>query len=629
MMSAIRNTMSPRRPRRATIAAAAAAAVALLAGASPAAAGRTPPASTARWAQAMRQLRVPGKGCFTAAYPILQWRQTQCTTAPHRPFTPAPHRAYTPALGDRPQTVGGGGAGADYVAEVSGSLFNATGGFSGISPGATESEQEGPPPIPPVPNVFSLQLNSEPFKTTLCKPSPPIGSKCLGWEQFVYTTNPSLVFIQDWLLNYNLAVCPPDWTPFGTGCYMNSAAVPAPALTAQDLPTVTLTGTASLVNDQVVLTSLSGGATAVSANDTLGLSGHWTGVEWGVFGDGGGAEALFSPGTTLTADTVVNNGGAPWSCGFKGWTGETNNLTLAPDPVIAVPRFFSTQTNGPTSGPPGCATAAGAGGTHLKTFGNLLYSFEAAGDFELATTGPGFTVEDRQVPDTPAWPNAAITQAAGARVGTSDVAVCTAPTRLMINNRQVPLADGGHLNLPGGSKVSLTGNTYLIQDATGDSLTAAVNTGTPNWIDTSVGLARWPETVHGLLANAGTNPNALQARNGTVLTAPFNFSQFYNTYGNSWRIPATQSLLSACGTKVATGNPTNVLYTGNLPPKVAITARAACVAAGVTAAPLLDACTVDTAVLGTSAIAAYQGLPANLTWGKITPPAANTHTPPG
>ena len=135
-----------------------------------------------------------------------------------------------------------------------------------------------------------------------------------------------------------------------------------------------------------------------------------------------------------------------------------------------------------------------------------------------------------------------------------------------------------------------------------------------------------PEPVHGLLANAGTNPHALQARNGTVLTAPFNFSQFYNTYGNSWRIPATQSLLSACGTKTPTSNPTNVLYAGNLPPKLATTARAACVAAGVTAAPLLDACTVDTAVLGQGAISAYRNLPANVTWGKITPPAASTHT---
>jgi hypothetical protein len=600
-----------------------------------AAAGNTPPpASTAQWQKAVQQLRTPGKGCFTASYPMLQWHRTRCTTAPHRPYAPAPSHRFLPASGPGPQTAGG--AGGDYEAAFPASLAaTVTGSFDSITPGATEGQPDGHGQL--AANTFSLQLNTEPFTTPICQLSPN-PSSCQGWQQFVYSTIQNGIFIQDWLVNYDL-FCPPGWTtyvppsnPAIMDCYMNSTATqwPGPALTVQDLTSVHLTGVADLSFDTVTLTTASGQASASTTGDTLGLWDNWTGAEWGIYGESNGAVAIFSPATTLTARTTVN-GTAPPTCVFQqqSFTAETNNLNLVPAPAIggtpASPTLVTTQTIFP-SGLPGCATAAGAGGTHLKTFGNLLYSFEAAGDFELATTGPHFTVEDRQVPDTPAWPNAAITQAAGARVGTTDVAVCTAPTRLMINNQQVPLADGGHLTLPGGSKVSRTGTTYLIQDKGGDSLTAAVNPGTPGWIDTSVGLGRWPETVHGLLANAGTNPHAVQARGGAVLTAPFNFSQFYNTYGNSWRIPATQSLLSACGTKVPTSNPTNVFYAGNLPPKLATTARAACVAAGVTAAPLLDACTVDTAVLGTSAITAYQGLPANVTWGKITPPAASTHT---
>jgi hypothetical protein len=531
------------------------------------------------------------------------------------------------------------GNGTDYAAEFpAGPLTTVTGAFDSISPTLENGQVNGQGPF--LPNTFSLQLNTKPFTTAACNPSPA-GSGCQGWQQFVYSTSFNGIFIQDWLVNYDL-FCPPGWNtyvpptdPATMDCWMNSAAtqLSGPALTVADLTSVHLTGFAQLSFDTVTLTTASGQASAASTGDTLGLLNNWTGAEWGIYGDGGGGQAIFSPGvTTLKARTTVNNGTlkAP-ACVSEGWTGETNNLSLAPAPTFGTPvspTLVTTQTNNGLllSGPPSCATAAGAGGTHLKTFGNLLYSFEAAGDFELATTGPHFTVEDRQVPDTPAWPNAAITQAVGAQVGTSQVAVCTAPTRLMINHRQVSLADGGHLSLPGGSKVSRTGTTYLILDKAGDSVTAAVNPGTPGWIGTSVGLGRWPEPVHGLLANAGTNPNALQARGGAVLTAPFNFSQFYNTYGNSWRIPATQSLLSACGTKTPTSNPANVLYTGNLPPKLATTARAACVAAGVHAPGLLDACTVDTAVLGTNAIRPYQGLPANVTWGKITPPATSTHT---
>ncbi len=593
-----------------------------------AAGGTPPPVSTAKWQQAVQGLRVPGKGCFTASYPMVQWRRTQCKAAPHVPYAPAP--------GYRSQAVGHGtgytvGNGTDYSAEVSGSLSSVMGSFDSITPGATETGSFNGGPS--APNTFSLQLNTNTFTSTACAGSPNPG--CQGWEQFIYSTHFNMVLIEFTMLNYD-ATCPSGWFLSGTACVINTfgTGLSSP-LTVAELPGVTLTGSASPGgNDTVVLTNPSSGtAIAMNADDLLGLANNWTDVEWGIFGESGppGNAADFSPGTTLAARTTTHNGTrlAP-SCVMEGFTAETNNLNLAPTPMIGTqgsPTLISTQTNGPTSGAPACATARGIRDTHLRTFRNLFYDFQASGDFELATTGPGFIVENRQISSAPMWPNAAVNQAVAARVGKSDVAVCTTPTRLVINKKEVGLANGGHINLPGGGKVSLNGNAYLIQDAAGDSVTAAVNNGSPDWINASVGLGRWPETVQGLLANAGTDVEAVQARSGTVLTAPFAFKEFYGLYGNSWRVPASQSLLSACGTKVASGNPQNVFYPNDLPPKIASAARAACLAAKVRAAPLLDACTVDVAVLGRKApFSIYRTMPTDITWGKITPPTANRHT---
>jgi len=390
---------------------------------------------------------------------------------------------------------------------------------------------------------------------------------------------------------------------------------------------VTLTGTATTGgNDTVVMTTGSGQATATSVNSDsmLNLANAWKGVEFTVVGDCCLTQANFSAGTTLKVKTTVHNGTkiAP-SCVVEGFTGETNNLNLVGTPAIGTqgsPAIVSEQTSNPGTAA-SCATAAGIGDTHLTTFRNLLYDFQASGDFELATTGPHFIVQARQVSGAPTWPNAAVNQAVATRIGTSDVAVCLAPTRLVINSRTVNLANGVQRNLPDGGDVSRYGNVYLIRGQSGDSVRAEVNPGNPSWINVSVGLGRSPATVHGLLANAGNNVNAIQSRGGTVLTAPFAFNEFYHLYGDSWRVPANQSLLSACGGKVASGDPQKLLYSSDLNPELYKTAHAVCVGAGVKAAPLLDACTVDVAVLRNKAAArVYLSVPTDVTWGKITLP---------
>ena len=575
-----------------------------------------------KWQHAMDKLRVPGKGCFKAAFPKVEWLKTACKKAPRH--------AYPPAHGHRPQIVGNGN---DYAAEVTSNFINSvTGSFDSVSAGATETGQKNGGG-PQVANIFSLQLNSKPFTSPACAPSP--NPACQGWQQFVYSATYNVVFMQYWLLRYD-TTCPAGWITFPvsghTDCYSNSPAgtLSGGPLTVGGLAGTRLTGSAHNPGlDSVFMTTASGFGMAVGAGTVLHLADHWKGVEWAIVGDCCGTQANFSAGTSIRLRTTVHNGttNAPL-CVMEGFTGETNNLNLAGTPAIGVqaaPTMISNQTFAPGSA--GCAAAAGLGDTHLTTFRHLLYDFQASGDFEIATTGPHFIVQTRQVSGAPSWPNAAVNEAVATRIGKSTVAVCVSPNvagppvHLVVNSKAVSLASGSQLNLADGGDVSLHGNVFLIRSANGDSVTAQVNSGSPDYINVGVGLGRWPEKVRGLLTNAGRNPHAIESRGGTVLTAPFPFDKFYHLYGDSWRVAPKDSLLSVCGEKVASGDPQDVFYASNLDPKLARSARDVCLGAKVKAAPLLDACTVDVAVLGTKAAATvYRTVSTHVIWGKITLP---------
>ena len=88
-------------------------------------------------------------------------------------------------------------------------------------------------------------------------------------------------------------------------------------------------------------------------------------------------------------------------------------------------------------------------------------------------------------------------------------------------------------------------------------------------------------------------------RDGTLLHQPVSFTDLYR-FGDSWRVPSEESLLSQlCGdTKIERANPKKPFYANDLNPKVYERARKICTAAGVKEEALLDACTLDTAVLG-------------------------------
>ena len=143
------------------------------------------------------------------------------------------------------------------------------------------------------------------------------------------------------------------------------------------------------------------------------------------------------------------------------------------------------------------------------------------------------------------------------------------------------------------------GNVYDIVDADGNSVRATLNSyGGATWIDVSVGLGKWPSTVKGLIANVNGNLNQIATRDNFVLTNPFNFDELYHRFADSWRVTGEASMLSACSARVEAGAPTRTFYATDLAEGVREKARAVCTAAGVKQGALLDACTLDVAVIG-------------------------------
>ena len=141
---------------------------------------------------------------------------------------------------------------------------------------------------------------------------------------------------------------------------------------------------------------------------------------------------------------------------------------------------------------------------------------------------------------------------------------------------------------------------YELTSESGDSVRAEVN---PTWINVYVGLGHWPSAVQGLIANAKGNVNQIETRDHFVLTKAFNFEDLYHRFADSWRVPAEASMLSACGREVERAAPAKAFYAKDLEPAVREKAQGVCATAGVKAGPLLEACTLDVAVIGQDAAA--------------------------
>lgn len=279
-----------------------------------------------------------------------------------------------------------------------------------------------------------------------------------------------------------------------------------------------------------------------------------------------------------------------------------------------------TDTNNP---PAGCTctgiSGSSSGEPHLTTLDGLYYDFQAAGDFLLVESGPSFIVQVRQR-WTPNQPNVAFNKAVAMRMGKTRVAVFLDPTRLVVNGSQVVLADGKTRSLQDNVEVSRNGNVYVIKRSSGETVrvtavdNAWVNILGGNFMDVSVSLNYTAYGgMRGLLGNGnGDVHDDIATRDGKVLAQPVSFEEFYHHYGASMSIKPDESLF---GEKNRPGMVAGVMvknvfeapkkpYTvKNLAPREYKSARAACIKVGVKAEPLLDACTLDVAVLRSPRVA--------------------------
>jgi hypothetical protein len=553
------------------------------------------------WRISMAKVPLPKKGCFESSYPSKEWQEVPCTIAPPYP--------QPPRLGARPFIVGNGN---DISAQApSGFISMAIGSFDSVT-GVTSETGQINGTGPQIANAYSLQLNTNFFSSTACS-GAAVPAACLGWEQFIFANDGTsgFAFIQYWLISFNTP-CPAGWNTFpfpgptDISCFRNStnaSAVPNQPVTNANLPLLSLSGTATAANDSVNL-STGGVAHAATGDNSVNAAAGWTIAEFNLVGNAGGGQANFNNGADVVARTrIISGSTAPPPCLAQGFTGETNNLSFGPTaPGASAPGpaviFRESTAGGAVSN---CAAATSVGDTHLATFGGLFYDFQATGDFVLAQVDPDFVVQTRQVSGAPTWPDASVNKAVATRMGKTKVAVCVASAGnetsagLHVDGKATALDDGKSISLPDGVDILRRGNVYVIVGQSGDSVRAVVH---PTWIDVSVGLGRWPSNVRGLIANPNGNVNQIAARDGTVLTNPFPFADLYHRYADSWRVPRGESLLSVCGKDLEPGIPGRPFYASDLEPQVREKALAICVAAGVKPGPLLDACTLDVAVIG-------------------------------
>jgi hypothetical protein len=180
----------------------------------------------------------------------------------------------------------------------------------------------------------------------------------------------------------------------------------SPVPTITDLQTLKLQGFPfSGGVDVAILQTANGDVHGIGEDDLLDLAGNWSGAEFNIFGDTSGFEAFLNSGSALTVRLQVNNGttNAP-TCysntfGINSWgpaSLESNNLNLTGGCSTvggALPAIVFSETGG-GSLPPGYTV----GDTHLTTFYQVHYDFQASGDFVLVQADPGLVVQTRQTP---------------------------------------------------------------------------------------------------------------------------------------------------------------------------------------------------------------------------------------
>ncbi|MGA7218058.1 MAG: hypothetical protein WBX38_07080 [Candidatus Sulfotelmatobacter sp.] len=326
------------------------------------------------WRLTMHHAGISETGCFHASYPNTQWEKVECAPAPSHRSVPPKRTADDSAARAGAQTTGNL---YDYVAQApAGEFFSfALGSFPTVTGVTSEKTvnvlfggylSDGIPG----PNEYTLQINSNyAYGTSACAGY----SYCQSWQQyFVQTnsagapqevagsqgsaklTNQTSVAIESWLLNYGVHngsdICPapyqdyePDYYGPGDDCVRNSplTVMYNGQIPITELASLQLSGTAVTNGKDVATATYGTEAYAATVNDSItGIAGAWNQVEFNVFGNQNGAQAVFNKGASLTLNIALDYGSTEvptciYPSYYNGTTGETNNLNLGTTCTLA------------------------------------------------------------------------------------------------------------------------------------------------------------------------------------------------------------------------------------------------------------------------------------------------------
>ncbi|MEM8720436.1 MAG: bluetail domain-containing putative surface protein [Cyanobacteria bacterium P01_G01_bin.39] len=244
------------------------------------------------------------------------------------------------------------------------------------------------------------------------------------------------------------------------------------------------------------------------------------------------ATSAFAPELKELAVLDLNNGAG------------TDKLYAGFDAPISTEAF---AVHGTTRGLGG----GGFGDPHLYTLDGFEYDFHAAGEFKLVeSVDDDFAVQVRteHIDNKTTYFTAAATKVDGQRVA------------FYANQEDVLLIDGKATDIDSGESIQVGDglitrdqNTYTVTydngDASSDPEQLIVHrTKQPDSsqfhlnIETFVADHREGSLVGLLGNNNGIAEDDLALSDGTVLTAPVNFDEFYTDFANGWQIEAEESL---------------------------------------------------------------------------------------
>jgi hypothetical protein len=345
---------------------------------------------------------------------------------------------------------------------------------------------------------------------------------------------------------------------------------------------------------------------------------------------------------------MVTFSAVPGDSGFVAWEDGTPpqvTLTFNADPQIQA--CYDIQQNNceepPVEEPPidtpklDLIPFCSLGDVHIRTPDGLGYDFQEFGDFILMQSNPGdVMVQARQEP-LKKDPTVSINTAVALNVGGDIIELYQRPERhLLINGVDTPLPTTEQ-RLPNGGRIIVNpvesdqGKGWRDFTFVWPDRNTAVRVKTSARSNSNIGVARLSNalTYEGICGDLNNDPkNDMQVRGGDPIEINEDEGaslEQLRIFGDSWRVPADESLFSEegppsetvtsntsnttssivasiFGARVAeasdavTSDPVSPTTILNLDPDVRAEARKACMEAGITIQFALDACTLDFAV---------------------------------